>query len=62
MLINASVLATVKSAPPVASVQRGDESTSRWLQASLFKGMLKMLTGSSSYTQAAAEKLNDLVK
>ncbi|MBA3403982.1 MAG: N-acetylmuramoyl-L-alanine amidase [Gemmatimonadaceae bacterium] len=61
MLVNAATLASVKSAPSVAAVEAGDEATSRWLQQALVKALLFQVTGSTEYTQAAAEKLNAIV-
>ncbi len=61
MLVNAATLASVKSAPPVSAVEAGDDSTSRWLQQALIKAMLFQVTGSTAYTQAAAEKLNAII-
>lgn len=60
MFLDDDVLASVHSAPPVAMVNDG--TASYWLQVALAKAMLKQLTGSSAYTQAAAEKINQLLK
>ncbi len=61
MLVTAATLASVKSAPSVAAVVAGDDATSRWLQQALIKALLFQMTGSTQYTQAAAEQLNAIV-
>lgn len=64
MLINNDILADIDSAPPVSAMNQDppDVSTSRWFQASVIAAMFKQLTGSKTYTQAAAERLNALLK
>lgn len=60
MYIDHLVLDSVDSAPPVDAFQGGHAS--EWLQVAVIKAMFKQLTGSGEYTQAAAEKLNELLK
>lgn len=64
MLINNKILDSVDGAPPVSlmNVDPPDASTSRWFQAAVLAAMFKQLTGSKLYTQAAAEKLNELLR
>ncbi len=64
MLLNNRILADIDSAPPVKSfdVNPPNASTSRWFTAAVLAAMFKQLTGSKLYTQAAAEKLNALLK
>lgn len=59
-VITYSEMMGVTSAPPVADVTGG--RADRWLNAALLKVLLFNATGSDEYDQAAANRLNDLLK